>query len=521
MSRGLTAWRRASAALWFAAFTAVASAQTTAAPDPVLDIAPLRGDLYLAREGDQSTVFLVTPDGILVGDPLNLSFARRLRDELTARFPRQTVRYVVLSHHHFDRAEGASVFTGAEIIAHARFNSELSSAGDGVPAFLGVQDRNRNRQLDPAEIEGPNAALLLSRDRNHDGTVTPGELYGNVRSVRTSFGRRREIRLGTRRVELVHPGNWHSADMATLFFPGERVVFAVDAPPVDAVPFAFGTGNPADVYDWLHAIAPLDFDTLVLENGRTVTAAALRELTAYLDDLHAEVAVQYEQWRSVGAVQATTIPENHRESPHYAGRTRQIADVYATVRLRRIELATTAAGSYSQRDPSFCQSYVVCAAGGAVPAASAGASVLIGRHVGVVGELASGQQSWSTRRLPLYDEEVALRQARGSILVRIDLARTIAVLGGISQTWGDARGMNIVRGRVAPIGGRHAIQHRDRLPGFTTGVDLAKPVFHDRAALVAPLRVTYTPRPLPWYWPSRIDASAGIGIRVRLLRVVQ
>jgi len=77
-------------------------------------------------------------------------------------------------------------------------------------------------------------------------------------------------------------------------------------------------------------------------------------------------------------------------------------------------LATTAAGSYSQRDPSFCQSYVVCAAGGAVPAASAGASVLIGRHVGVVGELASGQQSWSTRRLPLYDEEVALRQARST-----------------------------------------------------------------------------------------------------------
>ena len=521
MSRGPTAFRRTCAALWFAAFTAVASAQTPPSPGPPPDITPLRGDLYLASEGDRSTIFLVTPDGILVGDPLNVPFARRLKDELAARFPRQAVRYVALSHHHFDRAEGASVFNGAQTIAHDRFNTELSRARNAVPAFLGVQDRNDNGELDPAEIEGPNAALLLSRDRNHDGTVTPGELYGFVLWAKSSFGRRRAIRLGGRRVELVHPGNWHSPDMAVLFFPDERVVFAVDAPRVDAVPFAFGTGNAAEVYDWLHAIAPLDFDTLVLDDRRTVTAAALRELAVYLDDLRAEVAAQYEQRRSLGAVQATALPENHRDSPHYAGRTRQIADVYRTVRLGRIELAATALGSYSQRDPSFCQSYVVCVAGGAVPAGSAATAVLIGRHVGVVGELASGQQSWSTRRHPLYDEEVALRQARGSILLRISLSRAVAVLGGISQTWGDARGMNIVRGRVMPIGGRHAIHSRDRLLGFTTGVDLETSVFHDRAALVAPLRLTYTPGSLPSYWPSRADASAGIGIRLRLVRIVQ
>jgi len=255
VSRGPTAFRRTCAALWFAAFTAVASAQTPPSPGPPPDITPLRGDLYLASEGDRSTIFLVTPDGILVGDPLNVPFARRLKDELAARFPRQAVRYVALSHHHFDRAEGASVFDGAQTIAHDRFNTELSRARNAVPAFLGVQDRNDNGELDPAEIEGPNAALLLSRDRNHDGTVTPGELYGFVLWAKSSFGRRRAIRLGGRRVELVHPGNWHSPDMAVLFFPDERVVFAVERAPRAAAARAAAPAFGACFPRWVLATA--------------------------------------------------------------------------------------------------------------------------------------------------------------------------------------------------------------------------------------------------------------------------
>ena len=70
---------------------------------------PIKGDLYRARNGNWYAIFLVTPEGIILGDPLNNAFAEWLKGELDSRF-RMPVRYVVYSHSHFDHAEGGRVF---------------------------------------------------------------------------------------------------------------------------------------------------------------------------------------------------------------------------------------------------------------------------------------------------------------------------------------------------------------------------------------------------------------------------
>ncbi len=57
----------------------------------------VRGSLFRARDGARTTLFLVTPEGILLTDPLNVEFARWLKSELDTRFPGQPVRYVVYS----------------------------------------------------------------------------------------------------------------------------------------------------------------------------------------------------------------------------------------------------------------------------------------------------------------------------------------------------------------------------------------------------------------------------------------
>ena len=38
---------------------------------PAREIIPLTGDLYWARNANWYTIFLVTPDGIILGDPIN------------------------------------------------------------------------------------------------------------------------------------------------------------------------------------------------------------------------------------------------------------------------------------------------------------------------------------------------------------------------------------------------------------------------------------------------------------------
>ncbi|HSG66665.1 MAG TPA: hypothetical protein VLD39_16780, partial [Gammaproteobacteria bacterium] len=68
---------------------------------PVREIVPIAGDLYRARDNNHFTVYLVTPEGIILADPLNADFATWLKAELGNRYA-VPVRYVLYSHYHWD-----------------------------------------------------------------------------------------------------------------------------------------------------------------------------------------------------------------------------------------------------------------------------------------------------------------------------------------------------------------------------------------------------------------------------------
>ena len=66
-------------------------------------------------------MFLVTPDGVIVTDPINADAATWLKAEIAKRF-NQPIRYVIYSHDHRDHIAGDEVFAndGAIVVAHER-----------------------------------------------------------------------------------------------------------------------------------------------------------------------------------------------------------------------------------------------------------------------------------------------------------------------------------------------------------------------------------------------------------------
>ena len=445
------------------------------------EITPLRDDLYQFRDGQQFTVFLVTPDGIILGDPLSLAATRWLREELAARFPGRPVRFVILSHHHPERAEGASVFNDtAELVGHRTFNWALFESRRDVPGR-----------------------------------------YRFVRNVESTYDARRTIMLGGMAAELVHAGPIHSPDTTVVLFPRERILFAVDPPPVHQVPFSFGSLRPRDVLDWLHAVAALDFDSMLFGSGERVTRAEIVALTDYLDALHARVVTGYEQGETIAQIGTGPALDAYRAVPHYADRAMQIGDVFRALRLLKAELSVASLANYGPRSSDYCGSFTFCAAGGVVPAGTAAVAILFGRGPGIVGEATFGAQSWSSRTRPSYEEEVARRRARAAILFRYSRLRpgrfSLALLGGVSRTVDDVRGQYVVRGVLRPVGGRHAIADTAARTGITVGLDIAETAWGG-LSFVFPLRVTRVHGSLPVDWPGRYDVQGGVGIRVRLLR---
>ena len=250
---------------------------------PVQEIINITGDLYEARDNIHNTVFLVTPDGIILGDPIGIDFARWLKTELADRFD-STVKYVIYSHHHPEHATGGTVFADtATFVAHENVVAALDAP---FPSNAGQMDRNGNGRIERSEATDPGYPGNFDKyDRNGDDTITGVEINADTPRPDIVYSTRMSITLGGSRVELLYPGPAHSDDMTVLLFPEQRAVFGVDLLHVRRFPVSLN-GYPVARYVEANAkIQALDFDILIAGHGNLVGEKA--DLTLFLDFLRA------------------------------------------------------------------------------------------------------------------------------------------------------------------------------------------------------------------------------------------
>jgi glyoxylase-like metal-dependent hydrolase (beta-lactamase superfamily II) len=461
-----------------------AEESTSGAPNQAITL--LRGNLYQVRDGREHTVFLVTRDGIVIVDPLSRPAAMALKEELDARFPGVQVRYVVLTHHHADRAAGARVFDKADIVANRAFNEQLA----------------QSRRANEAE-------------------------YRFVREVRDSFDTRRTIRIGDTSVQLVHVRSTHATDMTVVYFADERTIFAVTPPPsVNAAPFMFDGARAGDAYAWIDTVAELQPDLLVFDDGTTMEGAALQQLAEYLRTIRTGVLAAYERGISLNETQATSPLAAQPAGPHSSARATHISAMYRSLRLVRVELSASAIASYTSRNaPGPCGgTWSICSAGGAVSGGTGSIAVTLGNRFGVLAEATYSQQYWSSRTRTGFQEETALRLSRTALLFRYGGPRpgrfSYLPVVGVSRTEGDVRGLSHVTGVLTPIGGYHLISDRTTRSGLTVGVDLLATTGRG-FSISAPVRLTRINGKRPEHWPAMFDVQAGIGISVPVMRHVR
>jgi hypothetical protein len=437
-------------------------------------ITRVRDDLYLARDGQQYTVFVVTPDGVILGDPLSGETALWLRTEIRARFG-QDVRFVLHTDHHYTRAAGSSVFNDtAVIVASVRFPSELAKARRDQP-----------------------------------------ELYRFDASPTPSHVGQRTVTLGGETVVLIPVVGQRKPEMAVLQFRRERVVFAADPPAIGIVPFAFGALSPRDVFAWFDAVAPLEFDSLVLGDGRIVRRAEFDALAAYLGALRAAVSSGVREGRTLSEIQRTATLDQFSTNPHSANRTSQVSDIHAGTTWTLWQVSAGVATSYLVLSSEFCAARTTCSGGGAVPAARFEVSASGADGLGLSGEVTFSGQTWGARTGPDVDQEAATDRWRAAGLVRYGRPASgfsWALVGGPSFTRDHVRGLDNVKA-FGRVGGSHPFDLHDSYFGLTVGGDFECRLGR-RMTIRLPVRVTKlavggVP---PAYLDSTLDLQAGVEI---------
>jgi len=213
------------------------------------EMTKLTDDVYLFRHQFHQSIFITTPKGVVVTDPISSDAAAWLKAKIKT-LTDQPVRYVIYSHHHNDHITGGSVFADT-----ALFISQTAA---------------RPKILQATDPQTPVPDL--------------------------TFSDRMFIDLGGKRFELIYTGRNHSDNSLVVLLPQDRLLFAVDFIPVETVAYrALPDGYPDEWIDSLKQVEGLEFDTLVPGHGKIGKKEHVQKFRVYLEDLRAAVLEQVQK----------------------------------------------------------------------------------------------------------------------------------------------------------------------------------------------------------------------------------
>ena len=200
----------------------VAQAQQPARPPIAVTKVDGTDGVYVFRNVNHQSMFVVTRDGVIVTDPVAYgrpNGGQQYLDEIR-KITDKPIKYLIYSHHHFDHIAGGKVFkdAGARVIAHHRAKSRLE------------------------QLKDPH-------------TVLPDEAVSD---------KGRTISLGGTTLELRYLGLNHSDSTLVMRLPRERILFVVDTIPVGQVP---GRGmidfHPLETEAFLQKVYLMDWERLI------------------------------------------------------------------------------------------------------------------------------------------------------------------------------------------------------------------------------------------------------------------
>jgi len=224
----------------------------------VADSKPIKiaKDVYAYEPGNMYiSMFVVTSDGVIVIEPVNSDHSKGMLKAIRS-VTDQPIRYLLVSHNHWDHANGGQVFRdeGATIIAHAE-------------------------------------AYEWMKANPHSDLVLPDESWA---------GEHKKIHLGGTTIELHYMGMNHGLGMTVFRLPEERIVYVADLVAPKRLPFAIMPDF--NIKEWVRSlkqIEKMDFKTAVYSHSAsgqpTGSKTDVSQTLAFIEDLQAAIGAEFKK----------------------------------------------------------------------------------------------------------------------------------------------------------------------------------------------------------------------------------
>jgi glyoxylase-like metal-dependent hydrolase (beta-lactamase superfamily II) len=241
-------------------------------------------NVYIFRNGDAQSMFIVTRNGVIATDPIAYGKPTGGQDYVDEirKVTDKPIKYLIYSHHHLDRVAGGQAFkdAGATVIAHKRAKNRLGLIVD------------------------PN-------------TVLPDQ---------TVSDRGKKLRLGGVTLELKYLGRNHSDSMLVMRLPKQKLLFVADLIPIGRVPGRRMIDSyPFEYEDSIRSVMALDWDRMIPgqpgPGGRLGTKQDVKNFLLLLQAASAEMKPLAQAGKCWDQAEKEFTLENYKNWPGYkAGR---------------------------------------------------------------------------------------------------------------------------------------------------------------------------------------------------------
>lgn len=289
-------------------------------------IVPVVDNIYRFFDNNHSSLFLVTSEGVLFIDPLNVAAAQWVHDEINRLF-NQKITHVLYSHAHQDHASGAASFGDVQIISHANAFAVIEQPLDHeLSGGYTNYDKNNDGLIQQSEIEGDLVALFSDIDIDKDGVLTGYEtetyVYKDVMPPTQTFNTPiHTVEVGEETIEMHFVGGNHAADMSYIVFPQQSLIFYVDTISLKAIPYGPLEWYSKEDSENTYAVAlAIDVDIAVPSHGPIGTQDDVRDLQQYMTDLRQRVLTKIEDGESLEEIQMSIDMQDYAHFDYFEQR---------------------------------------------------------------------------------------------------------------------------------------------------------------------------------------------------------
>jgi glyoxylase-like metal-dependent hydrolase (beta-lactamase superfamily II) len=302
----LAVWSLAST--WIALVALAPAAHAQLSPPTRVEVAPGISVFQTAPYGDVgldgNSVVIVTNDGVLVFDANGTPAAARAVLAQIKQLTSKPVRYLVLSHWHWDHWYGAEVyeraFPGLVIVAHEKTRAlmagpaiEFNRPGleEGLPGHVAEveADLAKAKAAKKGETPGPADVAALAKHAAADRFFLAQKRGVRPTLPTLTYSDSLTIHLGERTIRVLHHDRAITPGDTYLWLPAERVLVTGDLL-INPITFALFC-YPSGWISTLHALDALDAAVIVPGHGDPMKDESVLHTTITLLERERQVAL--------------------------------------------------------------------------------------------------------------------------------------------------------------------------------------------------------------------------------------